>query len=1017
MTKIPYSKFIEMWDDLDLPDTVLAEFVVFDESENAFAPNVQPDPDKVDMPRLESALGVLNSRARRRRQRDFRRAMDKGDRRPVLVTEGDSWFQFPLLLKDVVDHLSEDYLVWSLGAAADTVKNMIDSDAAEYMEGLQQQADHVQAFLLSAAGNDVIGYRDGEPVLLSLLHNGTRSNQPEKLVNQAALQRVTEGLRDSYLKVVRNVRSDPRFETLPILIHGYDYTFPYPYGRDPRPRRLWTLANPDKWLGTAFEQKGIMDPKLRRDIVKILIDALYEVLADVAAGDEHMHLIDVRGTLTQVRDWADEIHGTDAGFARVASKFNAVLQTLVTPSRQHETLASSCGLSDDCGPKAGVDLELQAPPLLALRGDVNIDPLDNAQVGIPSPEGFAKGFAHSKNFEAILDQDNSVPFHFLAEGHRAGQAVGRVLAQGVDWEGRRGRWKGTGFLIAPNILLTNAHVVNSNSVAAKSLVEFGFEDAANGAPPPAARYRLNPSRLFVSSEVNDLDYTFVWVDGIPEGALPTIQFWRGSFMGRERDTAQIIHHPQGDPKRVSLRDNEILSGVGINEALVHYTSDTESGSSGAPVADDDWRLFALHHANTGVTPELRNELRKRGFSEEVDVVNEGIKTSAIAIDLELKARQSAASQSAREVLRHVGGTDSRTGFFGALGRKPEGRTGLERVVNTYRGAATDMDIAFWNIEWFNTRYEEKMTDVIQVIADLNLDIWALEEVSPETTDALVRALNSTFQMQFDYAVSEPDAASGKQSTAVIWNTLTVTGARLDWPAEADRTLRLDSRDPSAARFEAVEGKLFNRYPGLFKFTAKGKDQTADFDFFLVPLHLKARAEGAKRRKMASNALATAIGIAMETYGEADVVLGGDMNAELSSGAFKGLVDAGFAALSAADEKDGAFTYLKHPHLSLIDSIFISPSLAPKVGDDDFMIIAADRTMPDFVKRVSDHLPVMVRLTLDGAPLPASTAPRPMIADPQPVAAGDALSDEMAAWFRSAPEAFIRLLAAAGKTGS
>ena len=63
------------------------------------------------------------------------------------------------------------------------------------------------------------------------------------------------------------------------------------------------------------------------------------------------------------------------------------------------------------------------------------------------------------------------------------------------------------------------------------------------------------------------------------------------------------------------------------------------------------------------------------------------------------------------------------------------------------------------VEWFNRDYEHKLSDVARVIADLNLDIWALEEVSPEATEALVAELKRKFEMEFDYLASEPAVAS------------------------------------------------------------------------------------------------------------------------------------------------------------------------------------------------------------------------------------------------------------------
>jgi len=99
--------------------------------------------------------------------------------------------------------------------------------------------------------------------------------------------------------------------------------------------------------------------------------------------------------------------------------------------------------------------------------------------------------------------------------------------------------------------------------------------------------------------------------------------------------------------------------------------------------------------------------------------------------------------------------------------------------------------------------------------------------------------------------------------------------------------------------------------------------------------------------------------------DADWVLGGDFNAQLASQDFASLFKHDMVALSAQDEGEGAFSYLKRPK-SLIDHIFLSPNLAQTYGAGDFFIVAAEKTLPKYLKRLSDHRPVLVRLSLKPA---------------------------------------------------
>lgn len=966
--RLSHLEFLKMLEDPHVEDEQIAEYLQPIPGRGGFSPTFEPNPDLVEPDRFESAITAGNWLARQRRRGRFRRRVADGVELPVLVSEGDSWFQFPFLIKDVIDHLEDDYLIWCGSAAGDTADNMI-FDNPEYMKALDDQADQVCGFLFSAAGNDVIGEdQTGVPVLSNLLHRrSNRRRSASELINKAALSRVLDKLREGYLQVVATVRADVRFKSLPILIHGYDYPIPYPGGSNDRRSPTW--ADKDEWLGAPMTDKGITEPAVRREIAEILIQKLYEMLAEVAKTDANVHLVDVRSTLKTTRDWADEIHGTSDGFRRISAKFRKVLDRVVTP-RTGNAEAVFDGEGEEVA-DAYPPLEEMPPLLIETRREEHIDP---ERLGFSDMGKFASGFRRTSALvsrgsmpEAIIDEDDSVPFRFLQLGADRGRAVCKIQASGVNFRGRTGRWSGTGFLVAPNILLTNHHVINSASVAAQSSAVFNYQETAPGVLAAMSSFTLDPDRLFVASPYEDLDYCFVWVDGAPQDQFGIIEFWRGSFMAAPGSPANIVHHPAGRPKRGSLEKNKVIE-LGLEEVLIHYTSDTEPGSSGSPVFNDDWRLFALHHASSAtLSDDLRKRVSQAGF--QTDILNEGIKTAAIAIDIDRRTENGPDRNMARQVQANLCGTDSRTGFFGTLGRSQQGSDGLEAVVNAYRGAPSDIDIGFWNIEWFNRNYRTKINDVARIIADLNLDIWAFEETSPEATEALVRKMQHDFGLEFEFAASEPDASSHKQTTTVMWNRRTVRGERRDWPREVDQLLRLRSDDPDASRFEAVEGKIFDRYPGLFRFeTPNGSADRPSFDFYLVPLHLKAKAEGAKRRRMASKVLAAAV--QMMNNGAAadhDWVIGGDMNAELSTGQFDSLRNAGFKAMSAQDERGGAITYLGARYRSLIDSIFLSPSLTQRTDDNDFMILAPDRADPGFIDRVSDHRPVMIRLSRGDAP--------------------------------------------------
>jgi len=331
MPKLRYSELKQKLMNPDVPDAEIARYLkVVPERSTALDPQFVPDPELVDMTPegefdVESAIRWGNAVCRWRRAQRFLRQVH-GTSKRVLVSEGDSWFQFPFLIDDVIDHLGGEFLIWSLDAAGDTSDNMVNRQP-EYRAALDsQRANQVAGFLFSAAGNDVIGEdSSGVPVLGQMLKPFDAGKDAAGHIDMGKLSAVLARLEADYKKVIATVRYDGTFATLPIIIHGYDYAIPGGYPGDTRNP---VYAAQDEWLGGPMKKKSIVDPTLQRAIVKLLIDALYDMLFRVAATDPRVYVIDVRGTLG-AGDWADEIHATSTAFAKVAARFADVIRVTI----------------------------------------------------------------------------------------------------------------------------------------------------------------------------------------------------------------------------------------------------------------------------------------------------------------------------------------------------------------------------------------------------------------------------------------------------------------------------------------------------------------------------------------------------------------------------------------------------------------------------------------------------------------------------------------------------------------
>lgn len=220
--------------------------------------------------------------------------------------------------------------------------------------------------------------------------------------------------------------------------------------------------------------------------------------------------------------------------------------------------------------------------------------------------------------ERIVHFNDMVPFGFLRRGHHAGLAVARVEVPRYDngelqtvAGGKPNLTNGTGWLIAPDLLVTNQHVVKARPAqdqpspqdfqrqAEHAVARFDYEIEGNDGIPVTA----------TSVEVADpnLDFAILRLESPPDdpagdGGVRQPLVVCGEPLLVEADSGHripvnIIQHPFGDPKQLACRNNRVSMG---DDTTLRYFTDTRSGSSGSPVCNDNWEVVALHRASTDV---------------------------------------------------------------------------------------------------------------------------------------------------------------------------------------------------------------------------------------------------------------------------------------------------------------------------------------------------------------------------------------------------------------------------------
>lgn len=196
------------------------------------------------------------------------------------------------------------------------------------------------------------------------------------------------------------------------------------------------------------------------------------------------------------------------------------------------------------------------------------------------------GDVHPGNLDKIIgSKDKLLKINWLEKALKASKSVCRVVGDNII---------GTGFISQDGYLFTVNHLISNPEMASKAQVEFNFEATAEGNIKPKVTYLLD-SKDFISSPADQLDFTRIKI--IDNPSQPLAQWGFVSFetnaIPKVNESVTIIQHPMGKDKQIALDANEV---VGQLEQYLYYRTDTEPGSSGAPVFNADWKVVALHHA-------------------------------------------------------------------------------------------------------------------------------------------------------------------------------------------------------------------------------------------------------------------------------------------------------------------------------------------------------------------------------------------------------------------------------------
>jgi hypothetical protein len=216
-----------------------------------------------------------------------------------------------------------------------------------------------------------------------------------------------------------------------------------------------------------------------------------------------------------------------------------------------------------------------------------------------------------------------------------------------------GTVSGTGFLVGPDKVLTNQHVIDELVEGDKARILFDHIFLTNTTLSEGVTFRLADKWLLASSppsrfdeerrpkgvpSLNELDFALLQLSA-PAGNEPAGTNDHGGTRGWLKlpleeqalvphDPLIILQHPDGLPLRAAMETDSVID-TNANRTRIRHRTNTDNGSSGSPCFDMGWNLVALHHVGD---PNFKGPGEPENAAIPIHLIGRSIAEQGIEVD-------------------------------------------------------------------------------------------------------------------------------------------------------------------------------------------------------------------------------------------------------------------------------------------------------------------------------------------------------------------------------------------------